>query len=406
MDYPITEAHHDVPTTISSNVSKDSASLPKPSESIFTSSPAATFVLALAFFLLFYRSSTSNQKKGTSRYPPGPRQWPIIGNIGQVNPSRQHPQFLQWAKQYGSIFRLRFGSNEFVVLNTAQAAVDLLDRRSAKYSSRAGPHFAHDLMSAGQRMVFLPYATEWKTARASLHPYLMGTKSKSYRVVQEHESAVLMGDLLRHSRAVESSIADGSYKRATRHEDGWEAHVRRYTTSVVLNITYGKRITSAYDNQSLHKIYDILANFTLVGQPGRNPCDDFPLLRLLPDWLAPWRKEALRLHKWEMQLWGGFMDELKGEREALSSVPSYVNDMLEDRQKNGNGYDGSGLGLDAASGRMSDTLLAYTAATVLEAGSDTVGGRAKKTRRLRENRSSHCLICRPQVPSTSLCWLA
>lgn len=233
--------------------------------------------LALALFL-YHRSTTGNSNVKNVRLPPGPRQWPLIGNIGQVNPSRQHPQFLQWAKQYGAIFRLRFGSNDFVVLNTAQAAVDLLDRRSAKYSSRAGPHFAHDLMSAGQRMVFLPYASEWKVARASLHPYLMGTKSRSYRVVQEHESAVLMGDLLRHTRTMQKHLADGSFKTATRHEDGWEAHVRRYTTSVVLNITYGKRITSAYDNPSLHKIYDILANFTLVGQPGRS---EWPLRPLL-----------------------------------------------------------------------------------------------------------------------------
>lgn len=88
-----------------------------------------------------------------------------------------------------------------------------------------------------------------------------------------------------------------------------------------------------------------------------DPCDDFPLLRKLPDWLSPWRAEALRLHKWEMQLWGGFMDQLKGEREALTSVNSYVNDMLEDRERNGDGFDGKGLGL-SEKGLMSDALLA------------------------------------------------
>lgn len=58
-----------------------------------------------------------------------------------------------------------------------------------------------------------------------------------------------------------------------------------------------------------------------------------------------------------MQLWGGFMDQLKGEREALTSVKSYVNDMLEDRERNGDGFDGKGLGLNEK-GLMSDTLLA------------------------------------------------
>lgn len=270
---------HDT-TTLLNNASQLASPPPKGTESLPSSLVTGVLVALSLILFIHHRSSVSNGNFKNVRLPPGPRQWPLIGNIGQVNPSRQHPQFLQWAKQYGSIFRLRFGSNEFVVLNTAQAAVDLLDRRSAKYSSRAGPHFAHDLMSAGQRMVFLPYASEWKVARASLHPYLMGTKSRSYRVVQEHESAVLMGDLVRHTRTVQKQLAEGSFKTASRHEDGWEAHVRRYTTSVVLNITYGKRITSAYDNPSLHKIYDILANFTLVGQPGRS---EFPMRPLFPD---------------------------------------------------------------------------------------------------------------------------
>lgn len=118
-----------------------------------------TFIIVISFLLFAYHFFPSKRLIKTI---PGPRQLPIIGNIGQVDPNRQHPMFLSWAKKYGPIYKLRFGSNRFIVLNTAKASIDLLDRRSSIYSSRSGPHFAHDLMSQGQRMVFLEYGKKWK----------------------------------------------------------------------------------------------------------------------------------------------------------------------------------------------------------------------------------------------------
>ncbi|KAL9938011.1 hypothetical protein V8E36_003556 [Tilletia maclaganii] len=314
------------------------------------------------------KALASQAEGGQLRAIPGPRQLPIIGNIGQVNPVRQHPQFYKWAQQYGEIFQLRFGNSKVVVLNSAKATVELLDRKSGIYSSRAGPHFAHDLMSQGQRMVFLDYGKEWKACRAALHPHLMGTKSVQYRPVQEQESAVMIRDLLCYTR--QRDAKEWPSQDNLTHEGSWEAWVRRYTTSVVMAITYGHRIQSAENNQDLHKIYDVLATFTKVGQPGSWLCDDFPIVRYLPDFLAPWRKKALDLHKWEMELWGGFLKRMKAERETNSQTPCFASHALDARASKAPGYEGEGFGLDA-SGNMSDILLAYTAATVLEAGSDT-----------------------------------
>ncbi len=50
------------------------------------------------------------------------------------------------------------------MLNTAEAADELFVNRSKNFSSRSPPHVAHDIMSAGQRQVFLPYDKEWKAS--------------------------------------------------------------------------------------------------------------------------------------------------------------------------------------------------------------------------------------------------
>lgn len=132
---------------------------------MYTTFAAALVALLSLLYIVRLATSSSTSRKINGKVvklPPGPRQLPIIGNIGQVDPVRQHPQFLKWAQQYGALFRVRFGSLNLIVINTAEAAVDLLDRRSAIYSSRNGPHFSFDLMSAGQRMVLLPYGPAWK----------------------------------------------------------------------------------------------------------------------------------------------------------------------------------------------------------------------------------------------------
>ena len=49
-----------------------------------------------------------------------------------------------------------------IVLNTAGAADEILTRRSKKYSSRASPYVAHEIVSDGQRVVLMPYSKEFK----------------------------------------------------------------------------------------------------------------------------------------------------------------------------------------------------------------------------------------------------
>jgi hypothetical protein len=56
-----------------------------------------------------------------------------------------------------------------IVLNSAKAADELLVARSKIYSTRTPPHVAQDIMSASQRMVFLPYDKEFKVYCIS-HP--------------------------------------------------------------------------------------------------------------------------------------------------------------------------------------------------------------------------------------------
>ncbi|KAJ7579229.1 cytochrome P450 [Mycena floridula] len=310
--------------------------------------------------VLYRRNSASSVR---NQLPPGPRKIPFFGNLFQFSALRPYPKWREWAQEYGAVYHLRLGPQDVIVLNTAEAADELFVNRGKIFSSRAPPHVAHDIMSAGQRQVFLPYNKEWKASRKSAQAALSPTASKQLRPLQELESIVLLHDLLAYD--INDPNVPGSKDYS---EDHWFSLVRRYTTSIVMKLTYGKRIEKIRDNPRLHKIYAVLANLIRVGQPGNYLADAFPILRKLPDFLAPWRVEGRRMHEWEMDLWGGLLKDIQTDMKNGIMTDCYVGNYLKQRNEHIQEAPGRGLTED---GWLRDTLLAYTAGVILEAGSDT-----------------------------------
>ncbi|PFH48603.1 hypothetical protein AMATHDRAFT_81709 [Amanita thiersii Skay4041] len=309
------------------------------------------------------------KRKATARYklPPGPPKLPFFGNLLQIPVLRPYPKFREWAKEYGPIFHLRIGPQDMIVLNTAEAANEILVTRSRTFSSRTPPHIAQDIMSAGQRMVFLPYSKEWKIARKSVQSVIGSGPAKKIRPSQELESRVLLYDVLQHGDKGWNSSYSGLDDEVP--EDHWFSIFRRYATSVVMTICYGKRANTTINNHYLHKIYAVVKNFVLISQPGSYLADVFPFLRKLPDCLSSWRVEGRKMHEWEMGLWGGLLNDLRDDIQRGVETDSYITRYLKQRADAG-WADAPGYGV-TKDGWLRDTFLAYTAGTVLEAGSDT-----------------------------------
>jgi len=61
-------------------------------------------IYIILFIILFVVYYIYNYYKYVSRYPPGPRPLPFIGNLHQLDQSNTHKQFELFAKTYGSIF--------------------------------------------------------------------------------------------------------------------------------------------------------------------------------------------------------------------------------------------------------------------------------------------------------------
>lgn len=63
-----------------------------------------------------------------------------------------HVQFQKWAREYGPIYSLVLGNKTMIVLSSDTAIKDLIDKRSAIYSSRPDLWIGK-MLGGGLRMV-------------------------------------------------------------------------------------------------------------------------------------------------------------------------------------------------------------------------------------------------------------
>lgn len=85
---------------------------------------------------------------------------------------------------------------EFVILNSAKAALDLFDRRSAVYSDRPHLVFAGDMVGRRESVLFHQYGERLKRHRKLLRNGLNVRRIPSYWALIESESWRLMSALI------------------------------------------------------------------------------------------------------------------------------------------------------------------------------------------------------------------
>lgn len=124
---------------------------------------ALFYMFVSAFITLLYLALISRVGQRSKDLPPGPPTLPIIGNLHQMptKPEESGRQFEKWAREYGPVYSLIFGTQVWIILCKDWAVKDLLERRGAIYSSRPEAYLAQDVFSGGMR-AFLMVRFSWR----------------------------------------------------------------------------------------------------------------------------------------------------------------------------------------------------------------------------------------------------
>ncbi len=119
-----------------------------------TSTPAFTILASVA---LLWALWVWSKRRPVRHFPPGPKPWPIIGNLFDIPVHYAADVYLEWAAKYnsesihpllpilvndctlfapGNILHASVFGSHVLILNKLEDAIELLENRSHKYSSR------------------------------------------------------------------------------------------------------------------------------------------------------------------------------------------------------------------------------------------------------------------------------
>ncbi|XP_043703971.1 flavonoid 3'-monooxygenase-like [Telopea speciosissima] len=127
--------------------------------------------------------------------PPGPKPWPIIGNLPHLGP-KPHHSLAALARIYGPLMHLRLGSVHVVIAASASVASQFLKTHDTNFSSRPPNSGAKHIAYNYQDLVFAPYGPRWRMLRKICSVHLFSAKAlDDFRHVRQEEVAVLTKQL-------------------------------------------------------------------------------------------------------------------------------------------------------------------------------------------------------------------
>ncbi|KAF9515847.1 hypothetical protein BS47DRAFT_1376141 [Hydnum rufescens UP504] len=265
-------------------------------------------LVALAAVLVYARFRRASR----SPLPPGPSGEPIFGHLRIIPASNPERAYQNWSRDFNSdVIHFNVLNQEIIVLNSAKAAVDLLDKRGGNYCDR--PNFTlFETMGWKYTLTFLRWGPHFQKHRKLLQGYFTKRNVEAFRELQVSEARILVKNLIEKPEAYGNLI-------------------RRFASAIVMGIAFGYRITSDQDRY-VQIGADASYAISHAGAPGGTPVDFFPLLRHLPDWLPrPSSLKFARKWRWAIeQLYEVPFAAVQEQMRQGTAPPSFILPLLED----------------------------------------------------------------------------
>ncbi|KAG8792600.1 hypothetical protein FRC12_005539 [Ceratobasidium sp. 428] len=250
--------------------------------SIYATAAAGSLILAQ---YLWKRWNTLHKLN----LPPSPKGYPIVGNVFSLPSELEHLAYMELGQELKSdIILLKMFDFNLVVLNSAEAASDLLEKRSGIYSDRTCPNMVKDptLFDWSRHMSLLGYNDLWRSHRRMMNNWLNVRASSQFHDSQERQARVLLSRLLPVS---ELSHPFGPVMK----------EYYRSMAASIFQTTYGYHIDST-DDKFFAGTREALNNLFKASMRTNFLVNTFPVLSYVPDWMpgTQWKRVA---REWKAQ---------------------------------------------------------------------------------------------------------
>ncbi|XP_054834011.1 cytochrome P450 2K4-like [Eublepharis macularius] len=146
-----------------------------------------TLLFLLVFTMTFLWIMRSFWNASGRNLPPGPRPWPLIGNLHLLDLKRPYRTMCELSEQYGSVFSIQLGLQKMVVLAGCETIKEALVNQADAFAERPLIPIFEDTLG-GYGIVF-SHGENWKVMRrftlTTLRDYGMGKKTIEDKIVEE-----------------------------------------------------------------------------------------------------------------------------------------------------------------------------------------------------------------------------
>ncbi|GLB38676.1 putative cytochrome P450 family protein [Lyophyllum shimeji] len=295
-------------------------------------------IAASLFILFLYRCS----RRGSSfPLPPGPKKLPVIGNMLDMPKSFAWSTYHDWCKEFDSdVIHLNSWGTSIIVLDTAEAAIELLEKRSSIYSGRPRLPMVDELMGWGFDFGLMDYGDYWRQHRRLMH--------QSF-----HPAAVTS------FRPQELKAAHGLLRRLLDDPEGFLDHIRHMAGETIMSIAYGIKVQPR-DDPHIAIAERAMHTLSIAGVPGAFLVDTLPILKHVPSCMpfAGFKRKAKEWRKLALALVNVPFETAKRNISNGDFTPSFTSQSLEITDNAG------GL-------KYPEDVIKSTAGTMFQAGADT-----------------------------------
>ncbi|GJC86306.1 multifunctional cytochrome P450 monooxygenase af510 [Colletotrichum liriopes] len=260
--------------------------------------------LVVALLAIYIVDKIIQARKDARRFPlpPGPRGLPIVQNMFDL-PKKDTfaaPQFAKFKDKYGPLTALRVIGKPFIIINDSQVALDILEKKSAEFSSRPSLTFIGEMYAVAMNRISLcslpsNFRVGWVKATGGI-PYnhtfrlhrkvfarIIGTKTTASQFDELQEAEV--GHFLLHVLDSPENLKEHIHK---------QVNIVAEAGTVALKIAYGYNADQFNKDPLLSRMNKVMDDFAQSAVLGRYLVDFFPALKYLPDWFpgTTWKRLA------------------------------------------------------------------------------------------------------------------